>query len=86
LSNRVNVLEIEGMLDLDFGTLASSLIIGMIGAGVFMYGKSMRDMRWLGVGAVLTVFPYFVGSVILMWAITGAILGGLWWAARGTSA
>ncbi len=73
------------MLDLDFGTLASSLIIGMIGAGVFMYGKSMRDLRYLAVGAGLTVFPYFVGSILLMWAITGATLGGLWWAARGVS-
>ena len=67
------------MPDMDFEALASGLIIGMIGAGVFMYGKSMRDMKCLAVGAVLTVFPYFVGSVLLMWGITAAILAGLAW-------
>jgi uncharacterized protein (DUF983 family) len=70
------------MPNLDFATLASSLIIGMIGAGMFMYGKSRLDLKYLATGAGLTVFPYFVGSVAMMWMIAGVVIAALWWTAR----
>ena len=37
------------------------------------------NLKCLVTGVVLCVFPYFVTSVILMWVITAACVGGLYW-------
>ena len=63
---------------MDTGPLLSGLLIGCIGMGVFVYGKRMTDIRALGCGVALMAFPYFVHSVILMWVIAAACIGGLW--------
>lgn len=75
-------------LDMDFShpwSLFSALVIGLIGMAVFLYGKKETNLRCLGVGAALCIFPYFVTSVVAMWLITAACLGALWAGARAAA-
>lgn len=58
--------------------LISSILIGVIGMGLFIYGKKQQSLPPLFAGVVLCVFPYFVASVVLMWIITAGCLGGLY--------
>ncbi|MCA9294342.1 MAG: hypothetical protein KDA20_11065 [Phycisphaerales bacterium] len=57
--------------------LMSAMFIGVLGLGVFIYGKRQSDLKCLGVGLALCIFPYFVSSLIVLWATTGACLGAL---------
>jgi hypothetical protein len=58
--------------------IISSIVIGVIGMGLFIYGKKQVSIPALVAGVVLCVFPYFVTSVLLMWGVTAACLGGLY--------
>ncbi len=72
------------MMDLSNpGVLLSAGVISMIGLGVFIHGKKMDDVKSLGIGVVLMVFPMFVGSILLMWALAGVCVAGLYFAPRG---
>lgn len=67
-------------MNFDLGSpwaLLSSLLIGLIGFALFLYGKKEPNLKCLGTGVVMCVFPYFVHSVLLMWALAAACLGGL---------
>jgi len=68
---------------MEMGPLLSSLLIGSVGMGIFVYGKRVQDLRALGCGVTLMAFPYFVHSVILMWVIAVACVGGLWALVKG---
>ncbi len=63
-------------------TLFSGLVIGCLGMVLFIYGKKQASPKCLITGAVLCIFPYFVTSLLLMWGITGACLGGLYVSTR----
>lgn len=66
---------------MDFGdpwSLFTGLIVGLIGTVIFLYGKKQQNLKCLGAGVVLCVFPYFVTSVLLTWGIAAACLGGLY--------
>ncbi len=56
----------------DLSLLFSSLIIGTVGLGMFLYGKRKPEPKCLGIGAVMCVYPYFVHSLLVMWLIAGA--------------
>lgn len=58
--------------------LFSGLLIGTVGFVLFMYGKKQANFKCLFTGLAMCVFPYFVSSVLVMWLITGACLGGLY--------
>ncbi len=58
------------------GLMLSALLISVVGLGVFVYGKRAEDLRSLGLGLALMVFPLFVHSVLLMWLIAGACATG----------
>ncbi len=58
--------------------LFSGLLIGTIGAGLFIHGKKSENLKTLATGIVMCVFPYFVGSVALLWLGAAACLGGLY--------
>lgn len=60
----------------------SGLLVSLIGMVIFMHGKRERAPGPLAVGLVLCVFPYFVPSVVWMWTITAACLGGLYWQSK----
>jgi hypothetical protein len=62
--------------------LISSIIIGLIGTALLIYGKKNQSLFPALSGLFLCVFPYFVASVALMWLITGGTLGGLWWVSK----
>ncbi len=58
--------------------LFSGLIIGTLGMGLFIYGKKSEQPAPLAVGLGVCALPMMVHSLILLWAITGATIAGLW--------
>ncbi len=64
------------------GLMVSAGLISMIGLGVFMYGKRMQDVKSLGIGLWMMIFPMFVPSVLVMWAIAVACGVGLYFGPR----
>jgi len=58
--------------------LLTSLVIGSVGFGFFMYGKKQRRMPHLAVGVVLMVYPYFVSGVTATIVIAVALVGLLY--------
>jgi len=71
-------------MDLSPGMLLSSLIISMVGMGLFLYGKKSGNMKCLGGGIALSIAPYFAPSVAIMWLIAGGVTAGLYGLARFT--
>ncbi len=55
------------------GELLASMVFGVIGFGVFIYGKKQALARPMAVGVALMVFPYFVSRVWLSWTIGVAL-------------
>ncbi len=64
------------------GLMISAGLISMIGLGVFMYGKRMDDVKSLGIGLGMMIFPMFVPSVLIMWVIAVACGAGLYYGPR----
>ncbi len=64
------------------GLMVSAGLISMIGLGVFMYGKRMEDVKSLGIGLGMMIFPMFVPSVLVMWAIAVVCGVGLYFGPR----
>jgi hypothetical protein len=69
-------------MDLDGNSILASLLIGLIGAGCFMYGRRQGRVPPMAVGAALVVYPYFVTNVAAMIGIAVALLAALWGAVR----
>ena len=66
---------------MDESHLWVSLLLGSIGAGMFLYGKKAGRMVPLGAGLGLLVVPYFIPNVIVM-AVVGVVMAGLPWVVR----
>lgn len=62
--------------------LVSGLLIGLVGMGLFMYGKKAQEPKCLGMGIAMCVFPYFVHSILLMWAIAALCMAGVYFLPR----
>ena len=60
------------------GSLISGLLIGSIGFGIFLYGKKQSDFPSVASGLALSALPIFVHSVLAMWLLAGACIGGRW--------
>ena len=60
------------------GILLSGLLISLAGLAVFVYGKKSQDMRSLGVGLALMVYPIFVHSLLVMWIVAGVCAGAMY--------
>ena len=58
--------------------LMSGLLISSLGGGLFLYGKKMQRLPALLAGLAMCIYPFFIGSVILMWILTMVLLGALW--------
>jgi hypothetical protein len=69
-------------MDLDGNTLLASLLVGLVGAALFMYGRKQGRFPQMFVGAALVVYPYFVSSIALMVAVAAGLLVALWGAVR----
>lgn len=70
----------EGFLmDLDHpAVLFSGLILGAIGMGMFIYGKKQQRLDCLAVGAALSVLPMVAHSLLVIWGVAAACLGGMY--------
>jgi len=62
--------------------LISGILIGGVGFVLLMYGKKEWNLKCVVTGLALCAFPYFVSSLILMWAIAAVCLGGLYVASK----
>ncbi len=54
--------------------LLSGLFIGVIGLALLMYGKKALEPKCIGIGLAMCIYPYFISSLLLLWAVTGACL------------
>jgi hypothetical protein len=69
-------------MDLSAASLFASLLVGCVGMGLFLYGKKQARLPQLLVGIALMVFPYFVASALIVYAISAGLVVGLWAAVR----
>jgi hypothetical protein len=58
--------------------LFSGLFIGLVGMGLFMYGKKQQNLRCLVGGMAMCVYPYFVTSLLLTWILAAVCIGGIY--------
>ncbi len=58
--------------------LFSGILMGLIGMGLLMYGKTQHDLKCLAGGAAFSIFPFFVHSVLVMWVVGVACGAGLY--------
>ena len=59
------------------GLFISGVLIGLAGLAVFMYGKRGLNLKCMGIGLGLAIFPYFVHSLLVMWLIAAVAAAGL---------
>jgi hypothetical protein len=69
-------------MNLDGNALLASLLVGLVGAAIFVYGRKQRRFPQMFVGVVMCIYPYFVPGVALMLTIAVVLLASLWGAAR----
>ena len=63
---------------MDSNSLMASLVFGMIGMGMFMYGKKAGRPIPLAAGAGLMVIPYFITHLVIMIIVCGALTAVPW--------
>ena len=63
---------------MDPGYLMASLVFGMIGMGMFMYGKKASRVVPLATGVGLMIVPYFITHLIVMIVVCGALTAAPW--------
>ena len=56
-------------MDLDPTYLMLSLLFGMVGMALFMYGKKAQRVPHLMAGVALMTCPYFITNVIAMMSV-----------------
>ena len=54
--------------------LVSGLLIGSIGGFLFLYGKNAQKYTHMGIGVAMCIYPYFISSQVLSWALTIVLL------------
>ena len=64
------------------GWIFTSLFVGSVGAGFFIYGKKQERAPQLLAGIVIAVGSGFVSSPLWMCVGAGAVLLALWLAVR----
>ena len=58
--------------------LMSGLLIGIVGMVLFNYGRKEADLKTLGVGVAMCVFPYFAATMLMLWLGFAALVGALY--------
>ena len=56
-------------MDFSSGYIFAQLMIGLGGASLFMYGKKAQRLWPLLGGIAMSIYPWFVTDVWLLWAI-----------------
>lgn len=57
----------------DPGSLAASLIFGLIGVAGWRYARKQQSTAKLVISAALVIYPWLVGGPLLLWGV-GAVL------------
>ena len=66
------------MFDFSPAALALGFVFSLIGMAAFVYGRKTDRLGMVLGGAVLTVFPYFVGNPMLIALIGIATIVGMY--------
>lgn len=69
-------------MNLDMPSILSGLFIGLVGMFLFVRGKREADLKCLGTGLALCIFPYFISSLVLTWGVFALCMGGLYYFGR----
>ncbi|MFM6928845.1 MAG: hypothetical protein ACKOX6_10305 [Bdellovibrio sp.] len=62
-------------LNFDMSSIIAGLIFGLVGWYVLKHGRREANMRNVGFGLALMIYPYFVDGPKLTWAIGLALCG-----------
>ena len=63
---------------MDLNSLMLSFLFGMVGMGMFMYGKKSGRLVPLGAGVGLMVVPYFIPNLIATVVVCAALMAAPW--------
>lgn len=69
-------------MNLSPGWLLSSICVGSLGTGFFVYGRKQSRLPQFLTGIALVAESSFVPSIPWMLSLAGLILVGLWFALR----
>jgi hypothetical protein len=69
-------------VDIDANALLVSLLVGLIGTALFVYGKRQGRVSSMVVGVALVIYPYFIPNTVLVIVIAAALMMALWGASR----
>ena len=58
----------------DTSLLMANLVVGCIGAGLFMYGKKAQRMWPLMGGLSMCIYPWFIGNWMVLLGVTFAVM------------
>jgi hypothetical protein len=61
-------------MDLSTSSLLSGLLISALGGGLFLFGKKSGKIPYVLVGIAMCIYPYFIPSALLLWALTVLLL------------
>jgi len=50
----------------------------MVGMAIFFYGKKMQEMKSLGIGLAMMIYPVFIHSVLWMRLIAIGCIAGMY--------
>jgi hypothetical protein len=64
--------------DMDTTSIMISVLFGIVGMGMFMYGKKAGRMVPLGAGVGLMVVPYFIPNVIILSLVCCGLTASPW--------
>jgi hypothetical protein len=68
---------VTNAIGIDDNALLASLLIGLVGAACFVYGRREGRLPPMVAGAAMVVYPYFVPNVLAMIAVAVALLGAM---------
>ncbi len=69
-------------LNFSAGWMFAGLLVSTVGMGLFLYGKKQTRLPQLLAGIVMMIYPGFVASPALIYAIGGTLCVGVWVAVR----
>ena len=61
--------EVKILGSMSVANIIGGILFGSVGFIAFVYGKKMSELRTMGLGAVLVVFPYLVSNTIALYVI-----------------
>jgi hypothetical protein len=65
-------------MDMDGNLLMASLLFGLVGMGMLMYGKKSGRVIPIGAGLGLMVLPYFITNLVVLLVVCAALTGAPW--------